>query len=420
VPVRIRARRPLLTPRTARPTGYASPLADQIISVLEQRPLMPARWREKALELEREHGLEAYAVLLSILTHLEFRGDVARTHWNRILEQWEALNGALEGGVDLRVAVLHYFVSTRKELKNPAIVEIKILQKTRETAIVDDLTQIYNFRYFQDRIDSEARRADRYSSSLALLMLDIDDFKAYNDNHGHLAGNDALRRLARILTRSVREVDVVSRYGGEEFGVILPNTPKEAALRVAEKVRRSVEKAAIGRDRGVNGLTVSVGVACLPGDARGAKELVEKADSALYVAKSLGKNRVRLYSEERREFYRVEAALVGKVGLLEDQSHPLTTLNVSDGGILFSTRHPLDVGSMVQLELKLNKKNSPALECVVRVVRVIEEAHGYEVGAKIIDMDRDTRRRFQAFVKARRPSGPPNEKRRAPARAKAR
>jgi diguanylate cyclase (GGDEF)-like protein len=395
-PARRRSRR---TPTPGESARFGSAVAERLIQVLERRPLLPASWRRTTSELETEFGAQVYPVLLFILTHLDFPPRKAKAHWGRILEQWDELNTALGGGVELRVAVLHYFLRIQRKLKNPAIVEIKILQQTHDSTIVDELTHLYNFRYFQDRVTSEAKRARRYDTPLALLMVDVDDFKAYNDTHGHLRGNVALKRLATAMRDAVRDVDVVARYGGEEFAVLLPSTPKNAALGVAEKVRRAVEQAGIGLEQDGSGrpLTVSIGAASVPGDADDALELIERADQALYVAKSMGKNRVKPYSDERREFVRIDTSLIGRFNLLADKGYPIRTLNVSESGVLFGTKEPLKVGSMVQLSLKLDSDQQP-VHCLVRIVRVIEDGDEYEVGARIIDMERDQRRSFLAFV----------------------
>ncbi len=376
-----------------------SVVAECIISLLEEGPLDPGGWRDTMDELGREWGPEAYSVLFFVLAHLEFTASKAREHWDRVLTQWEQLNASVPDGVDLRVAVLHYFLRIQRKLKNPAIVELKILKKTEDSAIFDGLTRLHNFRYFQDRVGNEVKRVSRYGSFLSLLLVDADDFKQYNDTRGHLAGNVALRRLARVLARSVREVDVVARYGGEEFAILLPNTPKLAALQVAEKVRRAVERAAIGREGNESRppLTVSLGVACAPADAVDAQGLIDKADRALYLAKSLGKNRAQPFSDQRREFTRIDAALMGRFSALADQTHPLTTLNLSEGGMLFLSRHPLPAGSMVQVQLGLPPAGQP-IECGVRVIRVVEEPEGYEVAARIIDMSRPHERRLHAFL----------------------
>jgi diguanylate cyclase (GGDEF)-like protein len=375
-------------------------VADRIIAMLETGPKTPAGWREAMARLEGEAGHEVYGVLLFVLTQLDFAPARAHEHWLRVLRQWETLNSLVPEKVDLRVAVLQYFLSGQRKLHNPAIVEIKILRKAQDSAIYDELTRLYNFRYFQDRVVTEARRAERYDSPLTLLMVDADDFKYLNDSKGHLAGNMALRRLASVLRRTVREVDVVARYGGEEFAVLLPNTPKLAALKIGEKLRQAVEAAGIGRDeqRGGRPLTVSIGVAGLPGDATTAEELVDRADRALYIAKSMGKNCVKPFSDERREYARLEATLPGRYSALEKGSHELTTINVSEGGVLFHAPEPLPSGAFVRVQLSLPPAGEP-VEAAVRVLRVVGARGGFEIGTEIIHMPRAHQRRFRLYLK---------------------
>ncbi len=377
----------------------SSEVADRIIAMLEDGPQDPAGWREAMSWLEAESGPDVYAVLLFVLTQLDFSGAKAHEHWLRVLRQWEDLNRRVPGKVDLRVAVLQYFLRSLRKLRNPAIVEIKILRRTQDSAIYDELTRLYNFRYFQDRLVSEVRRAARYETPLSLLMIDADDFKAFNDTRGHLAGNMALRRLASVLRRAVREVDVATRYGGEEFAILLPSTPKLAALKLGEKLRAAIEKAAIGRDEQRPGrpLTVSIGVASLPGDAANAEELVDRADRALYIAKSMGKNCVKPFSDERREYSRLEAVLAGRFSLLEKSAHPLTTVNVCEGGILFHCDEPLPSGAFVKVTLTL--PSCDPVECAVRVLRVVGTRNGFDVGTEIIHMPRPHQRRFRLFLK---------------------
>jgi diguanylate cyclase (GGDEF)-like protein len=377
----------------------SSAVADRIIAMLEEGPETPAGWREAMAWLETESGPDVYAVLLFVLTQLDFPGEKAVGHWLHILRQWEELNRRVPEKVDLRVAVLQYFLRSQRKLHNPAIVEIKILRRTQDSAIYDELTRLYNFRYFQDRVVSEVRRATRYDTPLSLLMIDADDFKAFNDSRGHLAGNMALRRLASVLRKTVREVDVATRYGGEEFAILLPSTPKLAALKLGEKVRAAIEKAGIGKDQRQAGraLTVSIGVASLPGDAASAPELVDRADRALYIAKSMGKNCVKPFSDERREYSRLDATLPGQFSLLEKGSHPLTTLNVSEGGVLFHCKEPLPSGAFVKVHLAL--PSSEPVECAVRVLRVVGARGGFDVGTEIIHIPRPHQRRFRFFLK---------------------
>jgi diguanylate cyclase (GGDEF)-like protein len=378
-----------------------SAIADRIIELLEDGPEDPAGWRAELEALEARWGRDAYAVLLFVLTHLDMPSDKAHDHWQRILQRWETLNGAVPEGVDLRVAVLQYFLRSHRKLKNPAIVEIRILRRTEGSAVVDELTRLYNFRYFKDRVALEARRADRYGTPLTLLMIDADDFKAFNDTRGHLAGNVALRRLASVMRRSLRDVDVAARYGGEEFAILLPSTPKLAALKVAEKLRQAIERARIGTEPGrtTRPITVSIGVASLPGDAQSASELVDRADRALYIAKSMGKNCVKPFSDERREHARLAATISGRFSAVESRAHRLTTRNVSEGGLLFQAKEPLETGAVVRVQLQL-PPDGEAVECVARVLRVVGARGGFEIGAQIVHMPRLHERRYRFFLKA--------------------
>jgi diguanylate cyclase (GGDEF)-like protein len=175
-----------------------------------------------------------------------------------------------------------------------AIENASLHQKTQELTIVDELTGIYNYRYFIKKLAEEIKRAERYKQSLSLLMIDIDWFKRCNDTYGHLFGNKVLRELSQRIKDSVRDVDVVSRYGGEEFAVILPQTSKKDAEMIGERIRQKVEMTDfVTKEDGLMiKVTVSLGVATYPEDATSTEPLVEKVDQALYLAKGRGKNMV--------------------------------------------------------------------------------------------------------------------------------
>lgn len=176
-----------------------------------------------------------------------------------------------------------------------AVENSQLYKLTKRLSVTDELTDLYNYRFLQQRLDDEIGRARRYSKTLSFLMLDIDSFKAINDTHGHLVGDGVLAELGHVLKVNVREVDIVARYGGEEFSVLLPETDSAGAFIVAEKIREAVSLhrfADADGERSVR-VTVSIGLANFPTHADDKESLLKAADDAVYQAKTLGKDRVR-------------------------------------------------------------------------------------------------------------------------------
>ncbi len=176
-----------------------------------------------------------------------------------------------------------------------AVENSQLYKLTRRLAITDELTGLYNYRHLQHRLDDEVERARRYHKDVSLIMIDVDDFKCFNDTHGHIAGDRALAELGTTIRTSVREVDLVARYGGEEFAVVLPETDPAGAFVVAEKIRESVAEHEFADADGQTGprLTISLGLATYPAHADSKEMLLRQSDDALYQAKNGGKNRVR-------------------------------------------------------------------------------------------------------------------------------
>jgi diguanylate cyclase (GGDEF)-like protein len=170
--------------------------------------------------------------------------------------------------------------------------------RLREMSLTDDLTEVGNRRNFELRIREELNRSTRFGHAFSLLLLDIDAFKLFNDEFGHLQGDAALRALGSLMRSISREGDVPCRIGGEEFAYILPETSKGDAMAFAERVRRGVE-AGIRAPDGSRPLTVSVGLAAFPDDGKSPEDLLRAADQALYESKRGGRNRVTAFS--RRE-----------------------------------------------------------------------------------------------------------------------
>jgi diguanylate cyclase (GGDEF)-like protein len=175
-----------------------------------------------------------------------------------------------------------------------AVENSELYKLTRRLATTDELTGLYNYRYLLERAEDEIGRAKRFGRSLSLLMIDADEFKLYNDTNGHVAGDRALAELAAVMRGAVRDIDVVCRYGGEEFAILLPETDGEGAYVVAEKVREAIAGHVFknGEDERTERLTVSIGLSTYPGTASDREGLLRRADDALYVVKRSGRNRV--------------------------------------------------------------------------------------------------------------------------------
>ena len=171
-------------------------------------------------------------------------------------------------------------------------IEAAYYEEIYRLTTIDGLTQIYNKRYFLETLEREISRAHRYRRELSLIMFDIDHFKKINDTYGHLAGDHVLKQLASVIKARIRREDIMSRYGGEEFAIILPEIDNYNAVQFAEKIRGIVEKAAFRFEDTDIPVTISIGCASMTTELQEPHEFVRVADGHLYTAKSQGRNRV--------------------------------------------------------------------------------------------------------------------------------
>lgn len=189
---------------------------------------------------------------------------------------------------------LQYALQTLLEPAAAALDSALLLQRAEALSVTDDLTRLYNSRYLNQVLRREVKRASRSGRPLSVLFLDLDGFKAINDTYGHLAGSRALVEAGAVIRTSARETDIVARFGGDEFAIVLPETGGSGALAVGERIRARIAEHSFLAEDGVNHhLTASVGVATLPDVALSPDGLLQAADAAMYQVKDRGKNGIQ-------------------------------------------------------------------------------------------------------------------------------
>ncbi len=353
--------------------------------------------------ITKKNGDEACQVLFSVLTHLDLSPDQAVDYWKQILAHRNKMSESLGRGVNLRTTVCDYFCTINKSMTNPIIIEIRVLEDALHSLRHDSLTGLCSRRAFDEMLVREIGRANRYGKELSVLFFDLDNFKKVNDTFGHLAGDEALRNVARIVMDQIRTIDIAFRFGGEEIVVVLPETGKAAAYVVGERIREKVESLKLDyNDQAIN-LTISGGIATLPVDTTDARGLITNADIAVYKAKESGKNNIVIYSENKRRFIRVD--FIADIHVLEvDAKEGIgngekKSTDLSTGGILFKSDHSIDLGTQVQLQIPTGVVEEPLLVAgtVVRVEKF--SSNQFDIGISFIKVDGSVRNELSKCIR---------------------
>lgn len=197
---------------------------------------------------------------------------------------------------DAEFLLLNIFATQSTE----AIEKLRLLEDLKRQASFDSLLNIYNRNFLLTRLEEELMRASRHELVFCAIFLDIDDFKMFNDAHGHLLGDKLLVDLTKIIKRKLRKNDIIGRYGGEELIIIAPETDKKGGKALVEKILKLVTNHKFASSYGnIKGISFSAGISSFPEDGKTSKELIEKADKAMYKAKKEGKNKVRIYGRTK-------------------------------------------------------------------------------------------------------------------------
>ncbi len=340
--------------------------------------------RELWDKMVQQYGDGLYQEILYALTQMRFTPEEARAYWSQLQTHRQFMQDRLGRDVGLRVAMADFFINVQPRVENPMLVEISLFLQKEASALRDELTGLYNRRFFNRILPKEMERARRYQQSLSLLMIDVDHFKLFNDTHGHRAGDDALSTLADIFRRNARVIDHIVRYGGEEFALILPRANSEQAILAAERIRSSVAASSIcGQPPG--SLTISVGSATFPLDAGEGMQLLDLADQALYEAKHQGRNRVFARLHEKRDCRRYPLDLDILVqAVASGRLLPGRTLDISTGGVLCRVPNPPQELGNVEIILQTAPQEAELRlkgDCV-RIARDSGEQDLYYIGVK--------------------------------------
>ncbi len=360
--------------------------------IATEDPANRCYYQAQMAELSREETRSDrfFSSLLEIFVHLEFEEKEAVGHWERIVDHATALSQRLERKVGIHLTIVDYFTNINRILKTPLLIEIHVFKQTERMAMVDSLTGVFNRRYMEMSLKKEFNRCARYRKCLSVFILDIDDFKRLNDSRGHVFGDQVLKELARFLREVVREEDVVCRYGGEEFLIVLPETCGAGAIKFAERARLNLKENEFFKEHRIS---FSGGTATFPETGASVLEIVSAADKALYRAKFAGKDRVLQAVSERRLHDRYPRSWSLSFSILADSegkasqttlelARDIITQNVSKGGVKFECKAKLELDQLLALEFKALDASEENLSARGRVtwMRKLEQGHyGYGV-----------------------------------------
>lgn len=313
-------------------------------------------WVSRLQKLRTDGDISAFAEVVRLLVNLVVPEEEGERLLRRILEHRGEMRRLLERDPGLRVASIDYLSNLEPRLTNPKIVEMSLFERTLQSAVTDPLTGCFNRRHFHQNLFREIARSRRHGLVFSIALLDLDGFKAVNDEYGHMVGDLVLKRAARVFVGSVRDVDVVCRLGGDEFVVHLPETDRMGAYIVAERIRNRLGADFAHRRTGGKDVhpSLSGGIAVFPEDGEDSSTLMERADASLYEAKRNGRNRVAMFHSEKRKAVRYPVLRSARVRLSTSSNQvgwPARGVNLSRGGALVETTGDLVPSDPVHLSL---------------------------------------------------------------------
>jgi diguanylate cyclase (GGDEF)-like protein len=305
--------------------------------------------------LAATHGNAVYDEFFYVLTQTRFGSDKAFSHWNNVISHVGSVITSQYMHQGLLPTVLHYLQKETGVISDPRFFESDYIDNIKRSSITDGLTGLYNQTFFKSTLSKLFSQSRRHAGQpLSVVLFDLDHFKQYNDTLGHLAGDHALKKTASIINKCLRDSDIAARYGGEEFALLLPQTPKIMAQKVADRIRRTVEKSLFqGQELTPSGnLTISGGVAEYSKNSVDADALIEEADRELYLAKSR-RNCICPNDDDRRRGARLPVrSLVECTTFGGSAFRPALSVNISEVGMALGCDWGPSVGSTLKLKFK--------------------------------------------------------------------
>ncbi len=315
--------------------------------------------------------------------------EEAEYHYSKINDHMETMKLKIGRPVGFRVAMLDYLLNINPKMDCPKFMEISSYNTMLSLTFLDGLTGLFNRRYFDNHFLKELNRSKRYGQTFSLVLLDIDDFKLVNDNHGHQTGDCILKQFSQMLKNHLRSEDIAARYGGEEFIVLLPQTDIKGSINFSERFLCEVRSTLFAK-----GLTItfSGGVSCYPIHGFTKNELIETADKAMYSSKTKGKNQISVIDEERRENRRYPLQTFLYFDTPIQQRCEAIVQNISLTGLAGVTQKQIVPGQIITLHLSSEEEPDNQYEIDAQIVWIhkIQHSPPLKFGAKYTAADQKT------------------------------
>jgi diguanylate cyclase (GGDEF)-like protein len=332
--------------------------------------------------LHIQFGTEALVAFFDFSAGITLETKDVERHWNKFQQHWTALAKTLNRKVSITTAMCDYLSTTSDLISHPKLIEALRYETVFYNTTHDKLTGLYNRHYFDGIFSQQVAMARRYKDNLSILFLDIDNFKDINDTYGHAAGDEVLRNVAEILNACKRDSDIVARFGGEEFILLMSRTDNVSAMIVGERLRKRIEETLTIYQEHQIRQTISGGIASYPHHSNNTEELLQMADSALYQAKGAGKNLISAFKSEKRRYLRVQFSqpiLAKELAFKNSQTYEAKSNDICVGGLLFENPTEIPVGALITVQVHVD--SGPPVLLIGNVVRVTRNGtESYDIG----------------------------------------